>query len=72
MYKPCPYCNKKKEHRHKGCNEIAEITQIIKPQKKKNVKRNWSCWRTNTNNIWKIRSVKKKDKWDNKTLKRKW
>ena len=40
MYKPCPYCNKKKEHRHKGCNEIAEITQIIKPQKKKNVKRN--------------------------------
>jgi hypothetical protein len=35
MYKPCPYCNKKKPHNHKGCNEPAEFRELITPIKKK-------------------------------------
>ncbi len=35
MYKPCPYCNKKKPHHHKGCNETGVSRILITPQKKK-------------------------------------
>ena len=35
MYKPCPLCNKKKPHNHKGCNEPASFRTLITPQKKK-------------------------------------
>jgi len=36
MHKPCPLCNKKKEHYHKDCNETGETRVLITPQKKKN------------------------------------
>ena len=35
MYKPCPYCNKKKPHYHKGCNEDNAMRTLYIPQKKK-------------------------------------
>lgn len=28
MYKPCPLCNKKKPHYHKGCNEPASFRTL--------------------------------------------
>ena len=33
MYKPCPLCNKKKPHYHKGCNVSGR--EKVTPQKKK-------------------------------------
>ena len=35
MYKPCPYCTKKKPHYHKGCHELTLQRQLISPIKKK-------------------------------------
>lgn len=35
MYKPCPYCTKKKEHHHKGCNEDNGVRTKYVPEKKK-------------------------------------
>jgi len=35
MYEPCPYCNKKKPHYHKGCNEVGGQRELITPIKRK-------------------------------------
>lgn len=35
MYEPCPLCNKKKAHWHKGCNEDNALRVEFIPKKKK-------------------------------------
>ena len=41
MYKPCPYCRKKKPHYHKPSNAGGETREFVNPQKtKKESKKN--------------------------------